>query len=130
MGEPQLNIITDEQSWPLLSRKNEGELAVDVFETENAVFVKTAIAGVKPEDLELALSHDMLTIRGSRHEEKETEEKNYLCRECHWGAFSRSIILPANVRADKVEATFQGGILLVKLPKTKNEGNIKVKVRE
>lgn len=130
MGEPLLTIQSNEQSLPWLSRREEGELAVDVFETESAVFVKTAIAGVKPEDLELSLSHDMLTIRGSRHEEKGEEEKNYLCRECHFGPFSRSIILPGEVSTAKAEATFKSGLLLIKLPKTKKRGEIKVKVEE
>ena len=128
MGEPQLNITTDEQSLSWFSRRDEGELAVDVFENASAIFVKTAIAGIQPEDLQISLSHDMLTIRGTRPEGETAENRQYLTRECHWGAFSRSIILPANVRVDKAQATFQGGILLIKLPKTKSEGQIKVKM--
>jgi len=113
---------------PWLTRSDEGELAVDVYETDKAIFVKTAIAGVKPENLSLSLTHDMLTIKGKRYDE-ETEKRNYLCQECHWGAFSRTIILPAEINVTKAEAIFRGGILSIKLPKTKG-GNIKLKVEE
>lgn len=116
-------------SW--LTRHDEGELAVDVYENEKAIFVKTAIAGVKPEDLELSLSHDMLTIRGKRHEDVNGEEDyRWLSRECHWGAFSRSIILPSDVRFDKAEAIFKNGILMIKLPKSSKTNSIKLRVED
>ena len=116
---------------PWLAHHDEGELAVDVLETEKAIFVKTAIAGVKPEDLSLTLSHDMLTIRGTRHDETNSnEECRYLSQECHWGAFSRSIILPAEVNVSKAEAIFKSGILAIKLPKQHRENEIRVRVEE
>lgn len=114
-----------------LTHHDEGELAVDVYETDKAIFVKTAIAGIKPEDLKLALTSDMLTIRGVRgDEDAEKEERQYLCRECHFGQFSRTVLLPCEVNALKAEATFKSGLLLIKLPKAKKGGEIKVKVEE
>lgn len=122
---------TPESTLPWLTRHDEGELAVDVYETDQAVFIKTAIAGVKPENLQLALSHDMLTIRGKRTADAPDEtECKYLSRECHWGAFSRSIILPADINVSKAEAIFQTGILAIKLPKMKSDTALKVKVVE
>ncbi|KKU11590.1 MAG: Protein containing Heat shock protein Hsp20 protein [Parcubacteria group bacterium GW2011_GWC2_45_7] len=122
--------ISTEALAPLLTHHDEGELAVDIYETDNVIFIKTAIAGVKPEDLSLSLTHDLLTIRGKRHDEDEHGERKYLCHECHWGKFSRSIILPADIKVDKAEATFKSGILIIKLPKAKKENAIKVKVEE
>lgn len=116
---------------PWLAPHDEGELAVDVYETEKAIFVKTAIAGVKPEDLSLTLSHDMLTIRGQRHDDLASrEECRYLSQECHWGAFSRSVILPSEVHVSKAEAIFKSGILAIKLPKMQRENTLKVQVQD
>jgi len=116
---------------PWLTQNNEGELAVDIYETDKAVFIKTAIAGVKPEDLKLSVFHDIVTIRGVRHDEQAQEEnRRYLSQECHWGAFSRTIILPAEVKVDRAEAIFKNGILMIKLPKTSKEGKIKLRVEE
>lgn len=130
---PELEFLRPELSQEDLSwstHRDEGELAVDIFENDKALFVKTAIAGVKPEDLSLSLSQDLLTIRGQRTDEHSNEGHNYLTRECHWGAFSRSIILPSNVRTDKAEAIFRAGILLIKLPKSEKKQSIKFRVEE
>ena len=106
-----------------------GELAVDVFETEKDIVVKSAVAGVKPTDLDIAISHDVLTIRGKRQNEDQVEEKNYLFQECHWGSFSRTVVLPHEVAGDQVKATLKNGILTVTVPKVKRQENI-VKVQE
>lgn len=131
---PELEFLRPDTSahaepWPL--SRDEGELAVDVFETSKAIFIKTAIAGVRPEHLKISLSADMLTIRGLREEEEpEKGERRYLCQECHWGPFSRTVILPAEVDTAKAEATFKSGLLLIKLPKSKRKNELRVKVEE
>lgn len=104
---------------------SEGELAVDVFETKKDIVVRAAIAGIKSDDLSLSLEGDILTIRGARHDEDKTERK-FLCQECYWGSFSRSVILPAPIKNDKVKAHLQRGILTVLLPKTKKGASIEV----
>ena len=125
------DIQTQEAALPWLTRHNEGELAVDVYETAKAIFIKTAIAGVKPEDLKLSLTADMLTIRGVRHDETAAgDNRKYLSQECHWGAFSRTIILPGEVNTAKAEALFKSGLLVIKLPKAKKATGIKVRVEE
>lgn len=122
--------LSPEAELPWLATRSEGELAVDVYETDKAIFVKTAIAGVKPENFSLALTSDMLTIRGKRYDETAEEERKYLCQECHWGEFSRTIILPGEVNTAKAEATFKSGLLVIKLPRAKKETGIKVTVEE
>ncbi|MBI5466536.1 MAG: Hsp20/alpha crystallin family protein [Candidatus Kerfeldbacteria bacterium] len=111
------------------SAEYEGQLAVDVYQTKSAVVVKSTIAGVKPEDLEVTLNNDVITLRGRRQPEEEVLPEDYLYRECYWGGFSRSIVLPVEVRADKVQASLKNGILTVILPKAaKISKSVAVKV--
>ena len=79
----------------------EGELAVDVYQTEEAVVIKAAIAGVRQEDMVILLSHDLVTIRGVRHRDEQVRKEDYFSQECYWGKFSRSVILPHEVNADR-----------------------------
>ena len=77
----------------------EGQLAVDVYQTKDKIIVKAPIAGVKPEDIDVAISEDVVTIRGDRKDEFAVEKDNYYVQECFWGSFSRSVILPASTVA-------------------------------
>ena len=108
----------------------EGQLSIDVFQTPNALTVKSTIAGVKPEDIDISINNDMLTIRGKREMYEEIKDENYLFKECYWGSFSRSIILPVEIEADKIEALLENGVLTVILPKAKNAKQISIKVKE
>lgn len=103
-----------------------GELAVDVYESDEHIVVKSAVAGIKPGDIDISINNDMLTIRGQRHDEDKIEKKDYLFQECHWGNFSRTIVLPTAVIGDKVKATLKNGILTVNIPKSKKDTSIKV----
>ena len=94
------------------------DLAVDMYETKDDVVVKATLPGVKPEDVDLTITGDTLTLRGETKEEKETKEENYFRRERHFGSFSRSIQLPAGLQTDKAEASFENGVLTLKLPKS------------
>lgn len=96
----------------------DGQLAVDVFQTPDAIIIKSPIAGVLREDLDVAVNRDVVTIRGRRRQEERIAEADFLFRECYWGGFSRSIILPMEVQVDKVAAEMKNGILTVTLPKT------------
>ena len=105
----------------------EGQLAIDVHETPVHIIVRSAIAGVRAKDLEITLTDDTLTIRGSRHDEsKPTRGQRAHIEECHWGAFSRSIILPSHVDPDHVEATLKRGILTITLKKVEMERNVPI----
>jgi HSP20 family protein len=106
----------------------EGQLAIDVYQTDKKIFVKSTIAGAQPEDIKISLHHDLLTIKGVRALDEEIEEENYLYRECYWGSFSRSIILPAEVDNKRVEAELENGVLTITLYKN-NPGQIEVKFK-
>ncbi|MBU0625406.1 Hsp20/alpha crystallin family protein [Patescibacteria group bacterium] len=105
----------------------EGQLAVDVYDTKHEIILRSAIAGVAPENLDVFLHNDMLTVRGVRHTENEPKAQ-WLVRECHWGPFSRSIILPSDIDPEGISAVLKDGILTVKLPKI--ERSKKIKIRE
>ncbi|MFW5888215.1 MAG: Hsp20/alpha crystallin family protein [Patescibacteria group bacterium] len=116
---------SEEESWI----SEEGQLAIDIYETPKKIVIKSTIAGAKPEDLDISLNNDMLTIRGKRERDEKVKEENYLYQECYWGYFSRSIILPAEVDGKNIDATLENGILTIKLTKIKHEKNIPVKVK-
>jgi HSP20 family protein len=94
-----------------------GALAVDVYETEDAVVVKSAIPGVKPEDIDISLTGDTLTIKGETKSEEEVKEENYVRREMRYGSFARTLSVPTSVVTDKAEAKFADGVLTLTLPK-------------
>jgi len=109
--------------------ETEGQLAIDVFQTDKKIIIKSTIAGVKPEDLKISLHHDFLTIKGHRSIKEEVTAENYLYRECYWGSFSRSIILPAEVDNKRVEAELESGVLTITLYKN-ILGQIEVKAKD
>ena len=108
---------------------NEGQLTIDVYQTDTDIVIKSTIAGVKPEDLDVSINNDMITIRGERKQEEQVTEENYYYQECYWGTFSRSVILPVDVVADKIEASMKNGILTIRLPKADNTRTKKIQVR-
>jgi len=108
----------------------EGQLAVDVFQDKKNIFIKAAIAGVKPEDIEVDLNNDMVTIKGKRSFSQEIKEEDYYIKECYWGGFSRSIILPVDIVNDSVRATVDNGLLTIVLPKSKRPRNTKIQVEK
>lgn len=107
----------------------EGELQVDVYETEDSLFLRSAIPGVNVEDLDVAVSHDMVTIRGRRKEPSCPDGAEYLFRECFWGNFSRSIVLPMEINTKKMSAHLENGILSVKLPKVRKDKMLTIRVK-
>ncbi len=108
----------------------EGQLAVDVYQTKDMIIVKAPIAGVKPEDIDVAISEDVVTIRGDRKDEFAVEKDNYYVQECFWGSFSRSVILPTSTVAEKAEASLKDGVLTIQIPKVVQEDRVKkIKVK-
>jgi HSP20 family protein len=105
----------------------EGKLSVDVIETRDEIIVRSAIAGVKTENLDITLLDDTLTIRGVRHHDYEERTSDQIhVQECHWGSFSRTVILPNRVDSDTVEATLKQGILTIKMKKKEKDKKISV----
>lgn len=109
-------------------RLDEFEPEVDVAEDENAYIVKATIPGVKPEDVEVTMQNNVLTLKGEAKEDKEINEKNYQMRERRYGSFVRTLTLPAGVKTDKIEATHEDGVLTVRLPKIEAEKPKKIAV--
>lgn len=94
-----------------------GVPSVDMYQTDDEIVVKASLPGVRAEDISIAVTGDVLTLRGSATEEKEVQESSYYLRERRSGEFSRSLPLPAPVLADKAVAEFEDGILKLTLPK-------------
>ena len=108
---------------------SEGELTVDVYQTDKEIVIQSAIAGVEPEDLDISIEKDMVTIRGKRENQFEEKEKNYFYQECYWGRFSRKIILPVEVNSSKINASMKNGILCIRIPKIEGKKKRKISVK-
>jgi len=107
----------------------EGELTVDVYQTDKEIVIQSAIAGIEPEDLDISIEKDMVTIKGKREKQFEEKEKNYFYQECYWGRFSRKIILPAEVNSSKINASMKNGILTIRIPKIEGKKKTKISVK-
>ena len=107
----------------------EGELTVDIYDRGDSIVVQSTVAGVTPEDLDVSITNDTVTIRGKREKSEEIKEKDYYYKELFWGTFSRSIILPEEVEEDSAEAVLKNGLLSLRLPKKKRGIVQKVKVK-
>lgn len=107
----------------------EGQLTIDVYQTDKDIVIKSTIAGVKPEDLDVDINSEMVTIKGKRTQDEEIDAENYYYQECYWGPFSRSIILPVEIVTEKAEATMKNGILTIRLPKMEVAKTRKLQVR-
>lgn len=105
-----------EEDW-FAADQFEGQLAVDVYQTPNDIVVKAPIAGVAPNDIDISLTDDVLTIKGRRVREENARPEDYFCQECYYGVFSRSIILPTAVATDQSDAAFINGVLTITIPK-------------
>lgn len=106
--------ITNESDW---LEEYEGQLAIDAYQTNDTVIIKAPIAGVRPEDLEISITDEMVSVRGERRESTEIQKESYFCQECYWGSFSRSYLLPVAVDSEKADAQLKNGILTIIIPK-------------
>lgn len=111
------------------NEESEGQLAVDVFHDQERIVIKSTIAGARPEDLKISLHNDLLMIKGRRDVGENVAEENFLFKECYWGPFSRSIILPAAVENKRVEAEIENGILTITLYKSA-PSKIEIKMKD
>ena len=107
----------------------DGELPVDMYQTEDDIVIRALVAGVAPSDLEISITRDMVTIRGIREEYQEAHDDAYYHRELFWGSFSRTILLPEEVAIDEAEAQEKHGLLEIKLPKLDKHRSTQLKVR-
>jgi HSP20 family molecular chaperone IbpA len=116
-------------SWMEEETEKEGELTVDVYQTPEMIIIKSMIAGVRPDDLDVTIARDLVTIRGKREEERISNEDDYYVRELYWGSFSRTIQLPEEIDVDEAEAVEKHGLLILKLPKLDKKRSSKLKVK-
>ena len=99
--------------------KIEGHLTVDVYQNVHEIIVQSAVAGVKGEDIDLDIAKDSVTIKGFRQRPEGMQENESLHQELHWGKFSRSVILPADIDIEQAKASIKNGLLTIRLPKLK-----------
>ena len=109
--------------------EEEAQLTVDMYQTPSEIVVKTMVAGVKPEDLDVQITRDSITVRGERSEDRTVSGDDYLHRELYWGSFSRHIILPEEVDVDGAEAIEKHGMLILRLPKLDKNRQTKLRVK-
>jgi len=105
-----------------------GQLAVDVYETKERLMVKGRVAGVNKSELDVSISDNTLTIRGTLSAGNEDGVENYFLQECYWGEFSRSIVLPVPVKEDEIEAVLKDGVLTISFEKVKQDTVKKIQV--
>jgi HSP20 family protein len=119
----------DQSKWSSFGKEPEGQLAMDVYQTEEELVLQSAIAGVKPDSIDISIEGDMVTVRGNREKPQEEENANYFYQECFWGPFSRQIILSVEVDPSRTEASLKDGILTIRMPKIERERKRKIMVK-
>ena len=120
----------DVGDFPASGDGDDGQLTCDVFQTPSEIVVVAPVAGVKKEDLDIDVTDDVLTIRGRRHLDFAVEEGDYYTKECFWGNFTRSVILPESVDTARIKASFSNGILTVRIPKVEKVRSRKIQIKE
>lgn len=109
---------------------SDGQLAVDVYQTQSDIIIKTMVAGIRPEDLDISITRDMVTIKGSREDNNSgVDDDDYFQRELFWGSFSRTILLPQEIEIEEADATERHGLLTIKLPKINKDRQTKLRVK-
>lgn len=117
----------EKENW--MEEDEEGQLTLDVYQTPTDIYVETMVAGVRPEDLQINITRDMITIRGKREKARSINDEDYFSRELYWGAFSRTVSLPAEVEAEDAEAIEKHGLLVIRLPKINKEKQTQLRVK-
>jgi len=128
--EIQPEVVEEKQEEPKREELQKGgQLTLDIYETKDDFILQSTVAGVKPEDLDIFIEGDLVSIKGNRQKSTEKQEEGkYLYQECYWGQFSREVILPEEVDAQKAEAKIKDGILTLKIPKARKTKRKKIAV--
>lgn len=122
-------VSTSASAPAIVEEEEAGELAVDVYQTPSHIIIKAMIAGVRPDDLDVSITRDLVTIRGKRERHTEGSSGDYFFQELYWGAFSRTIVLPQEVEIEEAEANEKHGLLTIKLPKLDKGRQAKLKIK-
>ncbi|OHA72625.1 MAG: hypothetical protein A3A27_00860 [Candidatus Wildermuthbacteria bacterium RIFCSPLOWO2_01_FULL_47_18] len=108
---------------------SEGQLAVDVYQTPDEIIIEAMMPGVKPDDLDISITREMITVRGTRGRHRVVEDDQFFFRELFWGSFSRTIMLPQEIEPDQADAREKNGVLVITLPKSDKGKQHKLRVR-
>jgi len=127
--EPAVGHTVHEKSDWVTEEQVDGELTVDVYQNEDEIVIQTMVAGVRPEDLDISITRDMVTLKGKRESVRGIAEDNYFHRELYWGSFSRTILLPEEIDVESSEASEKYGLLTIKLPKVDKNKQTKLRVK-
>lgn len=109
--------------------EEDAQLTVDMYQTPDDIVVRTIVAGVNPQELDVTITREMVTISGRREEAHEVEEEDYFHKELYWGSFSRTILLPEEVDVEMAEAVEKHGVLTIRLPKVDKQRKTKLSVK-
>lgn len=124
------SVLSGEREIGWMEEENEeAQLTIDVYQTPDEIIVKSIVAGVKPDDLQINITRDMVTIKGKREENREVTDGEYFHKELYWGSFSRTVMLPQEIDPEEAEAIEKHGLLIIKLPKLDKAKQTKLKVR-
>lgn len=121
--------VEDGDASPQNASDDDGELTIDIFDDGDAIVIQSIVAGVKPEDLDISITEEAVSIRGTREREDEIAQQNYYYKELFWGSFSRSVIMPEEIDPDGAEAALKHGLLTIRLPKKRKGSVQKLKVK-
>lgn len=127
--EPEAAAPATDDAWDDSEEEFPGQLAVDVYETEDKLVVKARTAGVNKEELDVSISDGILTISGTLNSGDDTDAINWHIQECYWGEFSRTLALPVSVKEDEVEAVLKDGVLTIKFNKIRQEAAKKIQIQ-
>ena len=127
-GQAELAVAKAKPTPVPAEKADEGQLTVDVYQTDTEIVIKSTIAGVSVDDVDISIANDMVTIKGKRTPDEEIADSDYYYQELHWGPFSRSIILPEDIDIEKTSASMKNGVLTIKLPKLAASRMKKVKI--
>ena len=126
MASPKLRVKKAEEEDAM---EPEGQLTIDVYQTPSEIVIESAVAGVEPDDIDVNVTNDSITIKGRRRRAREVKDEDYFYQECYWGKFSRSVILPQEVDPEGSYVNFKNGILSVHLPKLNRKKARKLRVK-
>ncbi|MBU3964458.1 Hsp20/alpha crystallin family protein [Patescibacteria group bacterium] len=126
--QPEKEEKQPQEQW--LSQNNEGELAIDAYETDKEIVIQSTIAGISASDLDISAEEDMLIIKGSRQKPESDGIKNYFQQECYWGPFSKKIILPEKAKIASAKAEVKNGVLTLKIPKAQTISKKKITIKD
>ena len=122
--------MTDDSQNDWLSEEADGQLAIDVFQDDHSVYVLAPVAGVKAGDVDISITDEVLTIRGTRQPGHDVGHEKHFTQECYWGSFSRSYVLPIAVYPEGAKATLKDGLLKIEIPKDEKVKTKYIKVSE